>query len=221
MSLLEVLSKIKKAPIVNFNPTNERMLNVHFDEIGLELNDNVISNTKVFSAWVEAKRVNAGAKFGIGGYDEYREIYSRSDHFNGTEPRRLHLGVDIWGPAGTPVYAPVEGSVHSFKNNIGFGDYGPTIILKHTIEGLVFHSLYGHLSVASLENLSVGQTIEKGQQIATFGNEAENGGWPPHLHFQLIKNMGDYVGDYPGVCKLSERGIYLDNCPDPGMLIEF
>ncbi|POY39410.1 peptidase M23 [Solitalea longa] len=221
MTLADVLSKVKKAPIVDFDPKKDRMLTVHFDLLGQELSEDVFSDTATFSKWVEAKRVNAGAKFGMGGYDEYREIYSRSEHFNGTEPRRLHLGVDIWGPAGTAIYAPLGGAVHSFKNNDNFGDYGPAIVLKHEVDGLIFHSLYGHLSVSSLEGLEVGQLVEKGQRIATFGNYDENGGWPPHLHFQLIKEMGDYNGDYPGVCKLSERGVYLTNCPDPALLIEF
>ncbi|UKJ08194.1 peptidoglycan DD-metalloendopeptidase family protein [Solitalea lacus] len=221
MTLLENLAKIDKAPLVDFNPATDRMMEVNFDEIGAELSEDVIAETKSFTEWVEKKRISAGAKFGIGGYDEYREIYSRSEHFNGTEPRRLHLGVDIWGPAGTAVYAPLAGTVHSFKNNNNFGDYGPAIVLKHKIGNAVIHTLYGHLSLSSLENLEEGQKIEKGQKIAEFGLDRENGGWPPHLHFQLIRDMGSFKGDYPGVCKLSERGIYLANCPDPALLIQF
>ncbi|MNE29341.1 hypothetical protein D3C80_1228170 [compost metagenome] len=111
--------------------------------------------------------------------------------------------------------------VHSFKNNDNFGDYGPTIILKHEIEGFVFHSLYGHLSVESLNGLKEGMSVFGGQKIAELGDYTVNGGWPPHLHFQLIIDLEGNVGDYPGVCKLSEREKYLSNCPDPSLLLAF
>ena len=85
------------------------------------------------------------AEVGIGGYLENRVIYRRSPHFNATdEPRSIHLGVDIWAPAGMHVYAPLEATVHSFFNNNNFGDYGPTIILQHELEGHKFYTLYGH-----------------------------------------------------------------------------
>ncbi|MNY72962.1 hypothetical protein D3C86_2116260 [compost metagenome] len=63
--------------------------------------------------------------------------------------------------------------------------------------------------------------INAGQKIASLGDYTVNGGWPPHLHFQLIINMEGYYGDYPGVCKLSERDKYLANCPDPAWLLAF
>jgi very-short-patch-repair endonuclease len=133
--------------------------------------------------------------------------------------RRLHLGLDIWGPAHTAVYTPLEGTVHSFAFNDHFGDYGATLILQHEINGLIFHSLYGHLSLASITGKKEGQRFEKGEMIATFGEPQENGHWPPHLHFQLILDMQGMKGDYPGVCRFSERERYLENCPDPDLLV--
>ena len=47
----------------------------------------------------------------------------------------------------------------------------------------------------------------------------ENGHWPPHLHFQLIRELGDWSGDYPGVCKYSEKEKYLANSPDPDLML--
>ena len=135
------------------------------------------------------------------------------------EPRRLHLGVDIWGKANTKVMAPMDGMVHSFAFNSAFGDYGATIILSHFLESISFYTLYGHLSLASITNLQEGERINRGEVFAEFGIPQENGNWPPHLHFQIIKDLQDKKGDYPGVCKNSEREVYLQNCPDPDLIL--
>jgi len=137
-----------------------------------------------------------------------------------TEPRRLHLGVDIWGPTGTKVMAPLNGIVHSFAFNNNDSDYGATIILTHHLDGVGFHTLYGHLSLNSLKNLHEGQLVSKGDVIGEFGMRFENGNWPPHLHFQLIADMQGWRGDYPGVCRFSERMQWLANCPDPNIILQ-
>ncbi|MCW3074216.1 MAG: Peptidase [Flaviaesturariibacter sp.] len=134
-------------------------------------------------------------------------------------PRRLHLGIDIWGPAGVPIYAPLEGTVHSFAFNDAYGDYGATLILQHELEGVIFHTLYGHLSLHSIEDKREGQDIAKGDWIAAFGEPAENGYWPPHLHFQVIQDMRGMKGDFPGVCKFSEGESYLANGPDGDLIL--
>jgi very-short-patch-repair endonuclease len=137
----------------------------------------------------------------------------------GAEPRRLHLGIDIWGKPYTKVMAPWDGIVHSFAFNNAFGDYGATIILTHNLEGQTFHTLYGHLSLNSIKNIQEGDVVRKGDVFCEFGIPFENGQWPPHLHFQLIVDMEGKKGDYPGVCKYSERQRYLDNCPDPDLVL--
>ncbi len=137
----------------------------------------------------------------------------------GAEPRRLHLGTDIWGKPYTKIMAPLNGIVHSFAFNNAFGDYGATIILTHNLEGESFHTLYGHLSLNSIKNIQEGDVIMKGDVFAEFGIPFENGQWPPHLHFQIIKDMHGAKGDYPGVCKFSEREMYLNNCPDADLIL--
>jgi len=62
--------------------------------------------------------------------------------------------------------------------------------------------------------------FKAGGRIGSFGTYAENYHWPPHLHFQIIKDMQAYKGDYPGVCKKSEQVFYLNNCPDPSSLLK-
>jgi peptidoglycan LD-endopeptidase LytH len=135
------------------------------------------------------------------------------------EPRRLHLGIDVWGEAGTPIAAPLGGMIHSLAYNENFGDYGATIILQHQIDMVAFHTLYGHLSLKDLANAREGQFITRGQPFAHIGPPAENGQWPPHLHFQVIEDMGNMEGDYPGVCKYSEKEKYLANCPDADLIL--
>ena len=137
-----------------------------------------------------------------------------------TEPRRLHLGIDIWGPAGTKVMSPLDGIIHSFAFNNNDSDYGATLILTHRLDGVGFHTLYGHLSLNSLKNLQEGKHIRKGDVIGEFGMRFENGNWPPHLHFQLIADLQGWKGDYPGVCKYSERQQWLRNCPDPDLILQ-
>ncbi len=116
--------------------------------------------------------------------------------------------------------SPLDGIVHSFAFNNNDSDYGATLILTHNLDGASFHTLYGHLSLNSLKNLSEGKNIKKGEVIAEFGMRFENGNWPPHLHFQLITDMQGWKGDYPGVCKFSERQQWLDNCPDPDLVLQ-
>lgn len=161
------------------------------------------------------------AKVAFGGYLEERDIYNRSGYFNSEENKRnIHLGIDLWCNAKTNVLAVLEGEVHSFKNNNNFGDYGPTIILKHQVEGIIFYSLYGHLSTKSIENIKIGDSVNTGEKIAELGNNTVNGDYAPHLHFQLILNMEDYTGDYPGVSSKEKLPFYKQNCPNPNTLLK-
>ena len=157
-----------------------------------------------------------GASVALGRYDEDRHCYQSEVFKNQSESRSVHIGVDIFVPPGTTLYAPLNATVHSFQNNDNPLDYGPTIILQHQISAdLSFFSLYGHLSHASLMNLAVGKTFAAGENFATVGAMDENGGWPPHVHVQLIVDMLDFVGDFPGVISLEEADLWMDLCPNP------
>ncbi|MES2828953.1 MAG: peptidoglycan DD-metalloendopeptidase family protein [Bacteroidota bacterium] len=206
--------------VVDFIAGIDRLFHFDLTAGNKELNSATFGDTDLFSEWIDKKLVDNNCRYGIGGYNEHRTIYERSDHFNGPEEsRRLHLGVDIWGPAGTSVYNFADGFVHSFKFNDNFGDYGSTIILRYKLNGRVFHVLYGHLSLSSLNDLAAGMLIPAGTRFAEFGKKEENGYWPPHLHFQVIEDMQGMVGDYPGVCQYSNRNVYLNNCPDPAFIL--
>lgn len=211
-------------PIVLFDAAKDRLLPLDLTADNNELTDDIINDTKTFSAWVDGKLKNTNARYGIGGYAEHRTVYKSSKVFDATlygdEPRRLHLGTDIWGKPHTAVLAPLNGIVHSFAFNNRIGDYGATIILSHSLEGISFYTLYGHLSLSSIKNIQEGDRIEKGDVFAAFGIPAENGSWPPHLHFQIIEKIEDWSGDYPGVCKFSEKEKWLVNCPDPDIILQ-
>ncbi|SHE86799.1 Peptidase family M23 [Psychroflexus salarius] len=155
----------------------------------------------------------------FGGYLEQRDLYKRSPHFT-NNLRDIHIGLDIWCPANTAVISPLDAVVHSFKDNHDLGDYGPTIILQHDFEAETFYTLYGHLSRKSLENLQVGQPITKASVFAEIGSAEVNGSYAPHLHFQIIRDIGDRFGDFPGVCSKAKLKHFSNNCPDPNLLLK-
>jgi murein DD-endopeptidase MepM/ murein hydrolase activator NlpD len=195
--------------VFDFSDTNEELKNLDFSDL------------QKFIDYSLGKLKENNAVVGVGGYAENRSIYKRSEVFKvGEEYRSVHLGIDITAEAGTEIFSPLDGKVHSFHNNSTFGDYGPTIILDHNLNGEVFYTLYGHLSLNSLEGLFEEKEIKKGQKIAELGDPTVNVGWPPHLHFQLITDILGKKGDFPGVCAPSEKEYYLSICPDPNLILK-
>ena len=208
----------------NFHPLIEMkegddIIPFDFTAVNEDITIDLISDTELFSEWVDKKLSSAKARFGIGGYNENRTLYKRSKLFSGREERSVHIGLDIWGAAGTEVFAPLGGMVHSFAFNDNFGDYGATIILQHQLDTVSFYTLFGHLALADLSDLRKGKFVTRGELIGHFGKPQENGNWPPHLHLQVIADIAYYEGDYPGVCTLSEAPKYLANTADPALLL--
>lgn len=155
------------------------------------------------------------AQWAFGGYGERRNLYQSSPHFSVGKVRDFHLAIDIWGPPHSPIFLPYKGVIHSFAYNDQPLDYGYTVIVQHLINEQTIYSLYGHLDDYFYSEWHIGNEVEAGQIIARLGDYDQNGGWPPHLHFQLIKNIGNWQGDYPGVCSDTELENFLENCPDP------
>jgi 4-aminobutyrate aminotransferase-like enzyme/Ser/Thr protein kinase RdoA (MazF antagonist) len=170
----------------------------------------------------ELKKHNATV--GIGRYNEARLLYT-SPLFgaseNATDERRtIHLGLDLFAAPGTPIHAPLDGVVHTVAINTAPLDYGPLVILRHaTADGHEFFTLYGHLARDAFDSLQVGQGIALGQQFARIGDVHENGGWVPHLHFQVILDLLDCGSDFPGVAYASQRAIWTSLSPDPNLLL--
>lgn len=187
------------------------------DKIDLDVTD-----AKIFEEYIEDHLAKNNAKVAFGGYLEKRNLYRRSENFkdNISEERNIHIGLDLWIKAGTSVVSALDGKIHSFQNNTAFGDYGPTIIVEHEIDGLSFYTLYGHLILESLDGKRVAQFVKKGEKIAELGKPPINGDYAPHLHFQIIKDIQYKKGDYPGVCSKNEMDFYKENCPDPNLLLK-
>lgn len=198
----------------------ENYCEIDLSEVNLNLDFEKTSNPKYLGTFISNEVKKNNVQFGVGGYLEKRATYNTSDNFSSNgQQRDIHLGIDIWTKAYTQIHAPLDATVHSFKNNDLPYDYGGTIILQHLEEGKTFHTLYGHLSLDSLEGLQRGQKIKAGAPICQIGDWNENGGWPPHLHFQIINDMQSLEGDYFGAASSSEINYYQNNCPNPDYLI--
>ena len=68
--------------------------------------------------------------------------------------------------------------------------------------------------------LITSDVFKKGTTLATLGDATVNGNYAPHLHFQIIDTISTNFGDYPGVCSASDLDFYLENCPDPNLLLK-
>ena len=160
-----------------------------------------------------------------GGYGEARSIYSTDSYKtqgnNGPEYRTIHLGVDFWLPEGTHVNALLDGEIIGLANHDKPKNYGGTIILRHDVtDDLHFYSLYGHLSTASLKLHELGSKVKQGTLLGYLGNPEENGGWSPHLHFQLMLDLLGNEDDFPGVAIPAQQNLWQTICPDPNLLFK-
>ena len=163
----------------------------------------------------------AGVRIGVGRYDEPRLLYTAPFFTSATGERRtIHIGLDLFAAAGTPVYAPLEGTVHAVADNAVLHDYGPVVVLRHlTTDGLELFTLFGHLSRASLDGLEVGRHIARGERFASLGSPNENVGWTPHLHLQVITDLLGLGCDFPGVAPASQRAVWRSLSPDPNLIV--
>jgi 4-aminobutyrate aminotransferase-like enzyme/Ser/Thr protein kinase RdoA (MazF antagonist) len=170
----------------------------------------------------EMKR--ARASVGVGRYDEPRPLYAAARFGasgNPTDERRtVHLGLDLFVEPEVAVRAPLDGVVCVAANNDAPLDYGPLVILQHeTGDGEGFFTLYGHLTKETLVGLKVGQRIGRGEEFARVGTTEENGGWTPHVHFQIILDLLELDADFPGVAYASQRAVWTSLSPDPNLLL--
>lgn len=155
-------------------------------------------------------------KWGIGRYNEKRSEMYETTLFEGE--RNVHMGIDIWTKAREPVYSFYEGEVAYKQDNNQPGDYGPTIVISYQLDDNLLYALYGHLSRPSLQMVSVGDRVTRGQKIAELGESDVNGGWVPHLHFQLsAEDPGE--ADMPGVVAPADREQALEKYPDPRIVL--
>jgi 4-aminobutyrate aminotransferase-like enzyme/Ser/Thr protein kinase RdoA (MazF antagonist) len=181
------------------------------------------ADPKAYWSWLEARFRDEDASFAIGLYGEVRDVYKGEQFATAASPewRSQHLGQDIFIAAGTPLLAPLPGKVLSAVDNSLPYDYGPTVILEHRAgeNGPAFWTLYGHLSRETLSTVREGQQIAAGQQIGTIGDHRVNGGWAPHLHFQIITDRLGQSGEFPGVGQPSLWPVWRAISPDPNLIL--
>lgn len=181
--------------------------------------DHDVSDISIFEKYLENKREENQAFVAHGGYLEQRALYRKNTRFQSGVTRDIHMGIDLWAPAGTSVHAVMDGFVHSFAHNEDAGNYGPTLILEHDWKGHKLYSLYGHLSISDMAGWEVGLRFRESEKIATLGTPIENGGYSPHLHFQVMTDMKDFKGDFPGVAAAEEIADYKNVILDPNLFI--
>ena len=213
------LRRQKAAPVVKggLHHTRRMAVSMAAGAPGTDL----VHDQQAYAAWLNGEMQTTGAEIAFGSYMEDRTCYTQ-DQFKvaGSESRSMHLGIDVFAPAGTTVHTPFDGTLHSFQDNAYALDYGPTIIVEHKTDcGTPFYTLYGHLSRESLTGLKVGQHVQAGEQIATFGTIEENGGWAPHLHFQVMTAMLGEVGNFHGACQPSQEDMWRVITPDPNLIL--
>lgn len=157
----------------------------------------------------------------IGRYNEKRQNMYVAEIFNPqseSEARNIHMGIDIGCPVGTDIFAFDDGEIFLFEYRAEDGGYGATLITKHKFNSKDIYVLHGHLSKKSLENKKHGKKIKRGEVIAWVGEESENGGWPPHLHFQISYLKPDAC-DMPGVVSADQHQSALETYPDPRIIL--
>jgi 4-aminobutyrate aminotransferase-like enzyme/Ser/Thr protein kinase RdoA (MazF antagonist) len=181
-----------------------------------------LPDVRALDAFLFGRMRDAGARVGIGRYREPRSLY-RAPHFETTDPaerRSVHMGIDLFVEAGTPIVAPLAGVVEAFANRAADDDYGPVIILRHeTSERSPFWTLYGHLTADSLDGLTVGRRVARGEEFCRIGTFPQNGNWPPHLHFQIMTHLLDLGTAMDGVAAPSLLDVFESVSPDPNLIL--
>ena len=204
---------------INLNRSGRLVLSLAPGAPGMEFTGDPVGHWH----WLEQEFAKHGARFAIGLYGEDRDVYKGPQFRTAASPeaRSQHLGVDIFIGAGTRLYAPLAGAVLSVVDNDTPYDYGPTVILEHQAgpDGPKFWTLYGHLSRATLTTISAGQPIAAGQLIGFIGDHDVNGGWSPHLHFQIITDRLGLTGEFPGVGQPSLWPVWSQIVPDPNLIL--
>jgi 4-aminobutyrate aminotransferase-like enzyme/Ser/Thr protein kinase RdoA (MazF antagonist) len=185
------------------------------------------SDPVAYGAWLDERMRAHGAVVAFGAYGEDRTCYE-GDQFrtDAPEPRSVHLGIDLFVAAGTPVRAMLPGRVVSVVDNDVPFDYGPTVVIEHEAgQAGPFWCLYGHLSRETLAMVRPGQHVAAGEMVATVGDHRVNGGWAPHVHVQLMTDLlvaddGVFSGNFEGAGEHSRMSIWRSIVPDANLLLD-
>ncbi|MCQ6563592.1 murein hydrolase activator EnvC family protein [Paenibacillus mendelii] len=188
-SLLFSKEKEKEVMVLSFNEQAEEL-----EEISEEQEKLLMSLAKKVSVLEEKKRIEAakkkkkkavtsyytGGKFAVPLHDSYRlssPFGYRTHPISGK--KKLHAGIDMAAPSGTPIYAAEGGTVLVAQ---WWNGYGNCVIIDH---GNGLWTIYGHIRNNGIK-VEKGETVKRGQKIAEVGSTGQSTG--PHLHFEVRKN---------------------------------
>ena len=115
---------------------------------------------------------------------------------------RLHAGVDLAAPHGTPIVAAGAGAVVTAGVE---GGYGNAVLIDHG-NGYLTH--YGHLSAITVQ---VGQRVSTGEHIGDEGSTGHSTG--PHLHFEV--HEGHYQNPVEPTAWMRAHGVDISGCETP------
>lgn len=110
-----------------------------------------------------------------------------------------HFGIDIFGPKGASIYAPVDGVVKINKSN------GNTVIIQDK-DG--YSHWLGHLNSINVDD---GVLVKAGKKVGTLGNTGNAEGTAPHLHYNVYKTD---LGFNSGTDPLSNLKNAIGQSPD-------
>ncbi|MGE0008046.1 MAG: aminotransferase class III-fold pyridoxal phosphate-dependent enzyme [Parvibaculaceae bacterium] len=191
-------------PVLGRPLSNHRILIVPFGDASHPLAKAAAAmDVKACETEWQALRKANNAELGVGPWGEERAVYA-GQMFQSRLVRDVrrthHLGLDIFAEAGTPVLAPLPGRVIDVVIEREPLGYGCAVLIEHEPEpGLRFLSLWGHLAHATADRIRKGRTLATGDEIGVLGHAAENGGWLPHLHLQLVAYATGDLAPIPGV----------------------
>ncbi len=206
---------MKFRPIIEGYIRKEQYVNIDLSAETLNQYQINASNQDELKKYLLQIQKKASSSILCGGYLEKRNLYDDKSLFSEKDRRNIHLGLDFWAPAGTGIRCPKNGQVVVSHYHQEAGNYGGTIILKHATKTGYYYSLYGHLSKFSLVQNKLGEKVQEGKVFCWLGAEDENGGYEPHLHFQLMRSFDETQTDYPGVSSLSQLSIHQKNSINP------
>ncbi|GLS33580.1 Ser/Thr protein kinase RdoA involved in Cpx stress response, MazF antagonist [Mesorhizobium albiziae] len=170
------------------------------------------------TAWWDAHCAQHGIALGIGPWGEERTVYTSDifwSRFVEGARRVHHLGLDLFMPAGTKLYTPLDATVKSVEIEEDPLGYGCLVALDHAPEGCPpFVTLWGHLAHEAAARLKPGERLAAGALVGEMGVPAENGGWAPHLHFQISADPQLAARDILGVGEARYLDVWRALFPD-------
>ncbi|MCF8077188.1 MAG: aminotransferase class III-fold pyridoxal phosphate-dependent enzyme [Desulfotignum sp.] len=178
-----------------------------------------------------------------GGYLEYRsepflKTYEagmeaqgavRAEGNSGPVCRSLHLGMDVWAMAGTPVHALFDGRVvqvqkedsgcPATKTDRATGS--AALVLAHRTPGkMQFYTLYGGLDLECMTRLDTDRAVEKGELLGRVAARTAAENRVPHLHFQVMLARPGQGCAFPRVVFPEQREVWKSICPDPNLFFK-